>query len=64
MWFSSAHTSPWRAELKDVGKTPWAAINAAVCVSRCFLSCFGRDHGDGGTASRYDDQDGEFPEAA
>ena len=36
----------------------------AVFVSVSLLSGFGRDHGNGGPASRYDDQDGEFPEAA
>ena len=39
-------------------------MNAAVFVSVSLLSCFGRDHGNGGPASRYDDQDGEFPEVA
>ena len=46
------------------GKWPSSAVTAAIFVSVSLLSCFGRDHGNGGPASRYDDQDGEFPEAA
>ena len=46
------------------GKWPLSAVTAAIFVSVSLLSCFGRDHGNGGPASRYDDQDGEFPEAA
>lgn len=49
------------------GGTPGSATratHAAVSVSVRFVSCPGRDYGDGSTTSRYDDQDGEFPEAA
>lgn len=46
-----------------LGKNPYLSLMLqSVCVS--FASCFGRDYRNGGTASWYNDQDGEFPEAA